>query len=229
MIFFFICLSAAFLLSLFILHVMTREDYALMRRNISMEQLYNIAFLTFLSGIFFARVFFIIFHFHLIYLNPVVFFALFYFPGLSLFGAIIGILLALGVICYKNNYPWKKFFDFFSISFACGLPLAALGTSALHPQAYLFPILASVVWYALIGVIGIGVFYRRILRNVMMDGLSTALLLISIVVSYCLSLFWRVRTLHFIQQPEVISLLLLCGCLITFLGILIMAKKKEKV
>lgn len=229
MIFFFSCLILALFVCLFILHVMTREDYALMRRNISMEQLYNIVFIVFLCGILSARLFYIIFNFHTFYLNPVVFFAPFYFPGLSLFGAICGIFTALAVICYQKNYPWRKFFDMFSIAFASGLPLAALGTSTLHSTAYFFPIIISVVFYGLMGIIAFTILYKRLLRNSISDGIPTCILLVSISIAYCFSLFLRTKSLSFLQQPEVISLFLFSTGQVIFFGYLLYSKKKERV
>lgn len=229
MIFFFSCLILALSISLFILHVMTREDYALMRRNISMEQLYNIIFIVFISGFLSARLVFILFNFQTFYLNPVVFFALFYFPGLSLFGAICGIYIALAVICYRKNYPWKKFFDMFSIAFISGLPLAALGTSALHSTAYFFPIITSVIFYGLMGIVAFTIFYKRMLRNSMSDGVTTSILLVSISLAYCLSLFLRTKSLAVFQRPEPISLLLLVIGQSIFLGYIFYSKKKERV
>jgi hypothetical protein len=208
---------------------MTREDYGLMRRNISMEQLYNVAFVVLLCSLFFARLVFILFNFHLFYLNPVVFLALPYFSGLSLLGGVFGLFIGLGIVCYQKKYPWRKFFDFFSIAFACGLPVAAFGTNFLHSKSFFLPLAITLIFYVLMGILGIGVFYRRILVSKITDGVTTQIFLISISVAYLLQLFLRVYSVTFLKSPEAIGFLLLGVSQIVLVIIQFFRKRRRRV
>lgn len=229
MILFLACLTLALLIFLFVLHMMTREDYALMRRNISMEQFYNAVFLSLLSSLLFARLFFVIFHFRFIYLNPVVFFALPYFPGISLFGAVLGLFLGLSIVCYTKQYPWKKFFDFFAIAFSCGLPVVALGTNFLHTKAFFLPILISVIFYLCMGVLGLSVFYRRILVNTIKDGTTTILFIMSTSIAYLFQEVLRAKSLTALRNPESILFVLLFVSQVIILLYLLLRKRKVRV
>lgn len=182
--FFLLFLALGLFLFLFVLHSLTREDYGLMRRNISMEQLFNLTFLSLLSGLFVSRVMYAVFHLNPFFLNPLVFFALPYYSGLSLFGGVVGVFGSLYLFCLKKKYPWRKFFDFFAIAFSCGLPLVAIGTIFLHSQASLYPILLSTFLYGIIGIVSVTVLYKRIVRASLPDGITGVLFLFSTAFIY---------------------------------------------
>ena len=177
---------------LFVLHSLTREDYGLLRRNISMEQLFNVTFLSLFSGIILSRAIYALFHLNPFFLNPLVFFAIPYYSGLSLFGGVVGVFGSLYLLCLKKKYPWKKFFDFFSIAASCALPLVGVGTVFLHQGSLLFPILVSSFLYGVIGVVSVTVLYKRIVHATLPDGITGVLFLFSLAFIYLIErLFLR--------------------------------------
>ncbi|MBI1981969.1 MAG: prolipoprotein diacylglyceryl transferase [Candidatus Levybacteria bacterium] len=115
-----------FLVFLFCLHLFSKDDFVLLRKNISMERVFNLAFLTALSGLFFARFFYVLFHFHSSFLNPLVFFLFPYFPGLSLPGGVAGGVVFFFFWASYRKLPQARLFDIFSLSFLCALTVGFL-------------------------------------------------------------------------------------------------------
>lgn len=101
----------------------------LLRKDISMDRLFNIIMLGSLVCLFSARVFYGLFQGGNILLNPFVFFLIPYFPGLSLVGGIIGagIVFLYLLLIRKNKLPLGRIFDFCSIGFLTTLPVGILG------------------------------------------------------------------------------------------------------
>lgn len=123
----FICL----IIFLYCLFIFGKDDFLLLRKNISLEQLFSIAIGTFLVALFGARLSFVVTTFNLHYLQPLVFFLFPYFPGLSLSGGIIGGVSYLWYICQRSKVPFPRVFDIYVISFlytfSAGALLVVLG------------------------------------------------------------------------------------------------------
>lgn len=119
---FFLVPLIGFIVFLYCLYGLTRDDHVFLRKNISSENVFDIALVAALAGIFFARLFYVIFNFSPSFLNPLVFLLFPYFPGLSLAGEVIGVTLFLFILSRKNKIPSLRLFDFFAISFLAALP-----------------------------------------------------------------------------------------------------------
>jgi prolipoprotein diacylglyceryltransferase len=98
---------------LFSLYALCKEDFVLFRKNVDVESVFNVAFLTMFIGLFFARLFFVALYFKPLYLNPLAFLLFPYFPGLSLPGGILGGSIALILLMGGKKYPQGRIFDFF--------------------------------------------------------------------------------------------------------------------
>jgi hypothetical protein len=110
-------LFVCFIFFLFTLYVLGHDDFVLFRKNIDMEKIFNLAFLSTFAGLFLARLFFVILYFKKVYLNPLAFALFPYFPGLSLPAALLGSSLALFFLFGGKKYPEGRIFDFFTTSF----------------------------------------------------------------------------------------------------------------
>lgn len=119
-----------FVVFLFALHVLAKEDLVLVRKNINMETLFNLAFYTAGVGLLSARIIYILLHFSVGFLNPLVFFLFPYFPGLSLVGGVGGALIFISTYKMKK-YPTGRIFDFFSMALLASLPFGFLGEQLL--------------------------------------------------------------------------------------------------
>lgn len=104
------------ILFLFFLFSFIKEDFIFFRRNISIEKIFNIAFLTLFISFLVSRLFFVIFHFSPIYLNPLVFLAFPYFPGFSLVSGLLGGIVFLLFLRNIEKLPIVRTIDFFIVS-----------------------------------------------------------------------------------------------------------------
>lgn len=124
---FFLVLILCFVLFLFRLYHLASDDYVLIKKNISLEDVFNSAFICSAFALFFARFFYVIFHFSPNFLNPLVFLIFPYFPGLSLVGGILGGGISLLIYAGRMKFPIKRVFDFFTVALLFGIPPGLIG------------------------------------------------------------------------------------------------------
>ncbi|MCL5438739.1 MAG: prolipoprotein diacylglyceryl transferase [Patescibacteria group bacterium] len=105
-----------FVIFLFCLYLLTKDDFVILRKNITMEQIFNTSFIAFFVAIFFARIFYVIFAFDEKFLNPLVFLVFPYFPGFSLIGAVFGGLVYFIIKSWRSKMPTKHILDLHSLS-----------------------------------------------------------------------------------------------------------------
>lgn len=127
---FFLILIGCFFIFLFSLFLLSRDDFVIVRRDISLNEIFNTAFLTAMVSLFSARLFYVFFHPSGTFLNPLVFLLFPYFPGLSAVGGIIGSLIFLNFYSRKHKMPLGRVADFFAVSFLTSVPLGLLGYMA---------------------------------------------------------------------------------------------------
>ena len=113
---FFALFFIGFLISLFTLFALSKNDFVLLRRGVTVPHVFDTAFIGVFAGLFVARVFFIFDTFLFSYFNPIQFVHIFLYPGFSLFGFYLGFF---GVVLYF--YLQKKAFaraiDLYTVSF----------------------------------------------------------------------------------------------------------------
>lgn len=144
-----ICLFV-FLYSVFVL---AKDDFLLLRKNVTLEQLFNVSFLGFFFGLFMSRLVFALEHAKPEYLNPLVFFLFPYFPGLSITGGIFGATLLLWIYTQRKRLPFARILDIFSLSFffswTVGLVFEFFGTVFLRRHVPLLLLLVAGVFLML--------------------------------------------------------------------------------
>lgn len=176
-----------FLYSIF---VFAKDDFILLRKNITLEQLFNISFVVYVLGFLFARFVYVIEHVSPRYLDPLVLFLFPYFPGLSISGGILIGITYLLLILNKKRLPFFRVFDIFTISFiyafCAGLPLFAVVELILTGNIPYIPAIETVIYFIL-AVILTGLF----VKNKVKDG-SVGFLGISFF-----SLFFLLFSVHF--------------------------------
>jgi prolipoprotein diacylglyceryltransferase len=141
-----IVLIPAFILFLYYIYKLVKDDYVFIRKNISLEQIFDITFIVTWIGLFFARLFYFIF-------NPQlaqnIFFNFFSanISGLSLFGGLVGGAGALYLIGKYKKIPLGRLFDFFTLALVVALPLGFLGAASLTKDFALLAYLGNAVVY----------------------------------------------------------------------------------
>lgn len=101
---------------LFILHYYVRDDFVIFRRNVTLDDIFDMTFMSFIMVFLSSRFFYVIENPNAIYINPLVFLAVFYHSGLSLTGGIAGGALFLIWYVKRKKFPGKRILDFFSIA-----------------------------------------------------------------------------------------------------------------
>ena len=158
---------------------MSREDFVFMRKNITIDDIFNVAFITSLTTLFFSRLFYVLFHFDFSFLNPFVFFLIPYFPGLSLLGSVIGGVLSVLIITKQKKFPRGRFLDFFSYAFLSVLPISYLGYVFIGEKQPLLFSLLPVFYYTFLFFFFLKILLPKFLQGQMRDGMLGLLILMN--------------------------------------------------
>lgn len=122
--FFLEILIVCLLFFLYWIFVLAKDDFILLRKNVTLEHLFNLTFITLIISVIFARFFYVMGHLNPKYLDPLVLFLFPYFPGLSLIGGVIGAISFIAYRSLKRKIPFGRIFDIFSLSFFSVVPIA---------------------------------------------------------------------------------------------------------
>jgi len=116
----------SFFLFLFFLYYFTKDDFVIIRKDVPLDRIFSMAILTGLVALVSARFSFVIFNLKPEFFNPLVFFAIPYYPGLSLFGGVTGGSIFVYIYAFYKNIPIGRVFDLFTMSFIGILPIGLL-------------------------------------------------------------------------------------------------------
>lgn len=175
--FFIFVLIFCLVLFLFRLYHLGNDDYILIKKNISLEQIFNSAIICSIIALFFARVFYVFSHPLPVYLSPLGFLLFPYFPGLSLTGGVLGGAVGLFIYARKKRFPVGRVFDFFSLSLLFSLPLGQVGYFLLS-QDITKGAVVRLIMYVLMLLSANIYFYPKIGSLQIKDGTSSLLFLI---------------------------------------------------
>ena len=179
--FFILVLLICLFVFLYCVYLLANDDFIFLRRDVTMERLFNIIFLGGLISLFFARFFYGLFYAKNILLNPFVFLLFPYFPGLSLFGGVLGAGIIFGFLATrkKSTLPLGRLADFFSIAFLITLPVGFLGYFML--SEYGFSVIRTgslVIIYLILFVVFLRFLLPQLLNGKFKEGTITFLFLI---------------------------------------------------
>lgn len=127
MYFLFLILVFCTFIFLFCLYYLIKDDFVLLRKDISAERVFNLAILVSLGTLFFARFGYAVLNPSANFLNLFVFFLFPYFPGLSLVSGVVGGSMIFFLISDFKKMPTGHLFDLFSISFLSAFPIGLFG------------------------------------------------------------------------------------------------------
>lgn len=199
---FYIALLIVMITCLFILYVLSKNDFVLLRKNVTLFSIFDTVFLFMFVGFIFGRAFYILTAQNLPLLHALRFFYIIRFPGFSMLGLFLGGLLSLYVQPLdKKAFP--RLCDIFCISF---FPLFLLSIIADGNVVFWFMRVALLIT----GLITLIIFFQ-IHKNYMLADGSIAFLTIIILSSYYISLDFihKPKFLFFLFSPFQIVVVLL--------------------
>ncbi|HVZ58209.1 MAG TPA: hypothetical protein VG935_00440 [Patescibacteria group bacterium] len=209
---------------LFSLHVLAKEDLIFVRKNVTLEALFNLAFYTAGVGLLSSRIVYLILHPSRGFFNPLVFFLFPYFPGLSLVGGIAG--ATAFVFAYRRKkLPNGRIFDFFAMALLASLPFGFFGYELLNNFADLFVGILLPIIYIVMLLFFVKVLLPLNIRGEIQDGSLGFFFLLIFSFTNLLAKFVRTKNwLTILTQVDVILLVLL---FIAALVILILQEREH--
>lgn len=106
-----------FIIFLFTVYQLSKDDFLFIRKGVNVENVFNVIFLGLPIVLFTARLFYVLFNPSWNYLNPLIFFVVPYFPGLSLVGGILGAWIFVSLYTKNKKIPSARLLDMLSLSF----------------------------------------------------------------------------------------------------------------
>lgn len=119
-------LVIALFIFLFTFYYYAKDDFYFIRKGILMDEMFNIVFIGLFFSIFMGRLVYVMFHLSTKFVNPLVFFLIPYFPGLSLFGSIVGLFFSIVLLTKRRKIHGARFLDYTSIALLSALPVIFL-------------------------------------------------------------------------------------------------------
>lgn len=222
--FIFVILICLFIF-LYCVYVLSNDDFIFLRRDVTMEKLFNIIFLGSIAAIFTSRLFYGLFHSKSVLANPLVFLFIPYFPGLSLVGGVAGVgaYLLFLMTRQKNPLPVGRVADFFSIAFLISLPIGFIGYIMFSEESVLVVNAVSQAGvYFILFIIFLKFFLPRLLSGKFKEGTITFIFLVCFsLINLIANAFPKISILDYFKNFEN---LILIG---VFLASLVFMTKQE--
>ncbi len=208
--FIFLVLLFCFFIFLYVLYYLSKEDFVIVRKDISIDRIFNLAFLTGIVSLFFARFFYVLFNPAKELFNPLVFLAFPYVPGLSILGGIAGAAAFSYIYAKYKKMPAGKILDLMTMSFISVLPLGYLityfilffKTSTFYNLMFIVSILMLLIFSKIIHPFSI--------KGEIRDG-SLGFIFISLFsfFYFMIKLFLNIKTFSFFDLENVFLLVLI--------------------
>lgn len=210
--FFILVILICLFIFLYCLYVLANDDFIFLRRDVSMEKIFNIIFLGSLVSLFASRLFYGFSHTG-IFANPLVFLLFPYFPGLSLLGAVVGVGAVFLFLATrrKDKIPLGRLADFFSIAFLISLPVGFIGYFMFSEGGVLLiNLISQAAAYFVLFIIFLKFFLPQLLNGKFKEGTITFIFLISFcLVTLISNAFPTIAVLDYFKNFE--NLILIVG------------------
>jgi len=202
-------LLPASLVFLYSLYRLVKDDYIFIRKGISLEQSFDIAFTCFWISLFFSRLVYLLFdlaNHKNIFLD---FFRL-RNGGFSLTGLVIGGMIALYIISKYKKLPLGRLGDFLSLSFLFALPVGFICNVVLVRKAALLHILLSSVLYFMLVIFFVQFLYPKLMSRTIREGTLALLFVVFYsVITIVTSVISSLKDIHAVINTQNITLIIL--------------------
>lgn len=167
----------AVLLFLYELYRFVKDDYIFIRKGISLEQAFDIAFITLWCSLIISRLLYSLFH---LYPGINIFYDFFSFNkgGFSLTGAVVGGTISIYLVGKYKKFPLGRLCDFLSLSFLYTLPLIYLANAFFVTKASLLVIFLNAIIYFVLLLFFVQFLYPKVLNRTIREGTLAILFLL---------------------------------------------------
>lgn len=221
--FFIFVLLICLFVFLYCVYILANDDFIFLRRDVTMEKLFNMVFLGGIIALFVSRLFYGFSHVQLIFKNPFTFLLIPYIPGLSLLGGVVGVeIYLLSLMRHQDNsLPLGRISDFFSIAFLISLPIGFVGNLLFSlGNVEIIKIGAQAVAYLILFIIFLKLFLPQLLNGKFKEGRITFIFLTCFsAISLVSNALLKIKILDYFTNFENIIFIL-----IFFLSLLIFIK-----
>jgi len=211
--YFILVLLICLFIFLYCVYVLANDDFIFLRRDVTMEKLFNIIFLGSFVSLFTARLFYGFFHARSIFSGPLAFMLFPYFPGLSLLGGVVGAGAYLLFIkkSRENLLPLGRISDFFSIAFLISLCVGFIGFLLFSEEGMdMVKISFLAIIYFVLFIIFLKFFLSRLLTGKFKEGTISLLFLICFsLINLISNAFSKISILDYLKNFENIILILI--------------------
>lgn len=199
----------ALILFLYELYRLVKDDYIFIRKGISLEQSFDIAFITLWVSLFMSRLLYLLFH---ISSGDNIFLDFFSTKkgGFSLTGAIIGGIIAIYLLGKYRKIPLGRICDFLSLAFLYTLPLVFLANVFSVTKYQLLSVFLNAIIYFVLLLFFVQFLYPKIMNRTLKEGMLAILfLLLFSLIALTTSLLVSLKHIQSFINPENVTLSLL--------------------
>ncbi len=213
--FLFVILIFCFFFFLYVTYLLSHDDFVILRRDVSMEKIFNAAFLSSFVALFSARLIYVLFHPNNLYFHILGFLLFPYFPGLSLTGGVLGGFGFAAFYLKSRKMPIGRVMDFFSFGFLTTFPLGIALSLLISRQKLSANFIFPVVLFVAIFIVFLKFVLPRSLGGKLRDGSLTLLFLISFSGFYFIINMLNGR--FFLDEENIFLIVTFFAALVSFL------------
>lgn len=206
------------LVFLFCVFVLSKDDFILLRKNVSLEELFNISIIGGIISLILSRAGFAVSNLKSSFISPLIFLAIPYFPGLSLAFGIIGFCIYVYIYSSRKKFPTKRIFDVMTISSSLAISFGNLIffiTNLIIHKKINFFFISGFLFYAILFAVLAGIFTKTKIK----DGDTSIWGLISISLSQVIFIS-LMRGFHNLFRIGVEDIIYLIGSILLILYLL---------
>src|SRR5581483_5578574 len=205
-------LLVCFIVGLFTVYGLSNDDFVMLRKNISLDTVFNNAFLVFFVGMFVSRFFFVLFHFDKAYLNPLVFLFIPRFPGIFVICGIVGAIIFMQLVFRFRKIYFPRLFDFYALGLLSAFGIGYI-LSVLSPfKLLVHPLMTGVVLLVVLSIL-ISIFRKNKLKDGSVGLLSLGGICTALIINSAINSKFK---LSFLSPDVILSVGIVILCLILF-------------
>lgn len=173
-----VVLLPAGLVFLYALYKLIKDDYVFIRKGVSLEQAFDIAFICLWVSLFFSRLLFLLFYLpqgknlFLEFFSPK-------YGGFSLVGTIIGGIIGLYVVSKLKRIPLGRLSDFLGLSFLLALPVGFLSSLLVTSKSLLLYFSLNAMLYFMLIIFFVQFLYPKLMSRTLREGSLAIIFLLS--------------------------------------------------